>query len=203
MKDLNGYVVVGFIACAAAFVHAEPIVFTYSGTASGNFDFGNGESFTDAAFEITAYGDTDNRELYEGVDGFYVIYHDSATISIDGLGEFAFDFVQGTGTGTYINGSSGVTGLGRNILDKGDLIGGIFDPSLAGWDMLSSIGPILDIAQVAQWGDFWEDMYTDNGLLILEDDFATPIEFTATIVPAPSALALLGIAGLATTRRRR
>jgi len=77
-------------ACPAL---ADPMIFTHEGSGSGTLD---GSPFGASDFVITAFGDTVNR-LSFGV-GWY-IGHSSASISIDGVGDF--DLL--TGTRTFVN----------------------------------------------------------------------------------------------------
>ncbi len=173
---------------------AEPIMFTHTGTGSGNIA---GVDFFDRDFTITALGDTDDR-----VDlGFgYAIEHTSASIDIDGVGSFTFLL----STRSFVNWNLNRVGFSRSEfggLGGSDLYNGPSNGVFNMWDMTTSIGPIAgDDFELFQWDS---GVDTDGGLLDFFDESPISGTFTATIVPAPGTIGLLGLMGLAGTRRRR
>ena len=179
---------------------AAQIEFITTGSGSGNI---NGSVFPNSLFTITAFGDTNNRYQFPGTHIFEII-HDSASISIDGVGTFRFV----TATRTFVENSLQLVGFSRSV--PSDTFGGvdIYDgprgaPEFATWDMLTSVGPIAGAASLRQWTSSFAPVVTDAGVLVFDfaDNIATT--FTATLVPEPStfALAALGAAALLAARR--
>lgn len=191
------FFVLAALSAAPPAVRAAPIHFIYEGTASGTFD---GVSFTNAIFSIDAYGDTDNRYNLFGIPDLYTIDHTSATLTIDGMGPYEIF----SPTSTFANG--GTVGL-INMSPGADLIYAPPGGPLTGWDMLSSVGPVVGSGEYLQW-DF-APLDTSGGLLQLQDGEAL-VTFQAIVaggvVPEPGTLALsgiaLGVVGIARTRRR-
>src|SRR3990172_8363597 len=117
-KVLVNAVLVAFVVMAFAVnANASIITFTHEGTGSYSLD---GSSFVDAAFTITAYGDTTNQDTHGY--GFF-IDHDYATIDITGLGTLAF----ATGTRTFVNTANDIVGFSRAGSGGLDLFNGPTD----------------------------------------------------------------------------
>lgn len=177
---------------------ADPITFTHQGIGSGSI---GGTPFSNTAFIITAVGNTSNRQSFGG--GFF-INHDSVTISITGVGTFAFT----TGTRTFVNNSVQIVGFSR--AGPGfDLFNGPSNLLFAAWDMLSPIGPVAGNGQLLQWGPLDSAIFTNGGQLLFNDS-VNPGIFTASLgqpdaIPEPASLTLLGIGfgGAAIARRFR
>jgi hypothetical protein len=168
--------------------HADLITFTHTGSGSGTL---NSSMFGPSNFTIVSTADTNNRESY---GNGYFINHDSVTIMIDGLG--TYDITDATRT--FVNNDSQIVGFSREGSSGSDLFNGPSDPAFIVWEMLTSIGPVSGTGTLLQWGS---GINTSGGILDFDngDSSAT---FTA-IIPAPAAMALLGIAGFAGHRRRR
>jgi hypothetical protein len=170
------------------------ITFTYTGTGAGSL---NGVPFASSAFTITAVGDTDNRQSYSSG---YFINHDSASITITGLGTFGFI----PATDTFVNNDVNTPGFSR-VTGGGDLYNGPTALPFGSWDMLSSIGPIGGTMTLLQWGN---GVATTGGLLDFADantqgTFAAVVG-AASVPDASSTLVLLGcaLAALAGVRRK-
>ncbi len=178
---------------------AAPITFIHSGSGSGSL---NGVSFDVSDFTITAAADTSDRVTLTA--GLYETWHDTATITIDGLGTMTF--LEPTKT-LVSNAGQGV-GFGR----AGDLFDGPVNSAFATWDMLSSIGPISGSGALMLWGT---GVSTSGGALIFTDDWTwdpsewdIPATFQAIVgtaaVPAPGVVLLGALgAGLVGLLRRR
>lgn len=165
---------------------AAPVAFTFTGVGSGTLD---AVPFTDAAFIITATGDTDDRTSFENG---HSIDHIGSMIEIDGIGSLTVI----TATHTFVNFESQIAGYNRS--SQGDLYYAPSDPAFATWDMLTSIGPISGEAELLQWGDpLFESIETSGGVLVFSDSF-TNGSFQAT-VPEPGAFGSSAIALLAVT----
>ena len=167
-------------ALCMGIAHATPILFIHTGSGSGSLD---GVSFDNAAFTITSYADTDDRDSYSAG---YFIHHLSSMIEIEGVG--VLNLV--TATRTFVNNNSSIVGYSRS--SGADLFNGPVNAAFNVWDMLSSIGPIFGNASLLQWT--LSDVVTDQGVLIF-DSGSSNASFQAITIPTPHALMLLG-AGL-------
>jgi hypothetical protein len=177
-----GVIVVGLIPGIAP---AETITFTLTGTGTGTIGT---TPINNVHFTITAFGNTDNHQ--RTAYGFSIT-HESAQISIDGIGIYQFI----TGTRTFVNQTSSQIGFSRAYEAGGyDLYSNLNNPVFANWDMLSSIGPITGIARLKQWGNYG-DIMTSGGRLYFPGEQSSSCTFQAIVgvVPEPSTLVLLGI----------
>jgi len=180
---------------------ADPITFTHQGMGSGSIA---GTPFARTSFTITAVGNTSNRQSFGS--GFS-IDHDSAMISITGVGTFIFT----SGTRTFVNNDAQIVGFSRASTGGLDLFDGPNNTVFAAWDMFSSIGPVADGGTLSQWGAPRPPVLTNGGQLLFTDGLS-PIIFTAIVgqpaeIPEPTSLTLLGLsiggAAIANRFRRR
>jgi MYXO-CTERM domain-containing protein len=111
-----------------------------------------------------------------------------ATVTIEGYGLFAVT----SETAVWVGNTFGRSGFG--IRNSSDILS-LGDSSFDTWNMQSSLGPITRTGAFAG-GNLW----TTGGAVRFSG--STAMTFTATVVPAPGAVALLGLAGLAGRRRR-
>lgn len=181
-----------FIALVMAEAPAGVLEFTHESNGSGTLA---GIPFQASDFIITAVGDTGDRTSHsEG----WSIDHISASISIDGLGDF--DIL--TGTRTFVNNNSLTIGFSREKLGEHgtDLFNGPTDAVFDTWDMLGPIGPISGLGRLLQW-DMSPQIDTTGGILLFNTDSDVGATFTA--VPEPATICLLGLGGLGLLRRRK
>lgn len=161
--------------------NADPIEFTYTGTATGSI---NAVPFTKAGFTIVAGGDTDNRVMLASKR---YIPNDWASITISGLGTYHLTSSTNTFFYPWNNGVGFVRDTGLDLYDGNN------SPALADWDMLTSIGPATGDMYLLQWTAEHDPVMTDRGRLLINGGSCVGT-FQAT-VPEPCTLALLGIGG--------
>lgn len=185
------------LAASASFAggnaFATPITFTFTGMDSGTL---NSVAFAASAFTITENDDTSARQNCGGTCEF--IADTDATISIAGLGSLTFV------TGTRIFSSGTFIGFSRAGLVGSDLYD--VTPTFAGYDLMSSTGPLSFTGNVEQWTT--SPVVTSGGVLVL-NNATTQGTFQARLgaltVPEPESVMLLviGFLGLAAVSRRR
>ena len=151
------------VRCNARLIgHCRTDYIRHSGIGSGAIlpphGASGGVAFTNAAFAITATGDTGNR--LRGAGGFFVD-HDSARIEINGLGTITIL----TGTRTFVNNNLESVGFSRAGPEGIDLYNGPRDEAFEIWDMLCSIGPVEGFGATLQW-DSDPQIDTDVGVLM-------------------------------------
>ena len=190
--SFNRFSAVAVAACALAAgsaANAAVIEFSYTGTASGRWFNGtySGQSFTNKAFTITLRGLTESATALPNGMG-YKTNTSGAIVTIADYGSFAVT----SETAVWVNNTFGRSGFG--IRDSGDIVG-LGDNSFNTWNMQSSLGPITST------GSFNEPFSTTGGLLRFNG--STAVTFSATVVPAPGAAALIGLVGAVGARRRR
>ena len=175
---------------------AEMMTFVHAGAGSGTFD---GTPFPASDFVITATGETDDRYAFYDGDGWW-INHTSASIWIDGVGEFEFL----TGTRTFVNNSTEYVGFSRAKYPGepggADLFDGPHDAAFADWDMLSPIGPISGDGTLMQW-QLSPQIVTAGGILFFPHHSDVYTTFTA--IPEPTTLAIFAFGGIGLVLRRR
>jgi hypothetical protein len=178
---------IGFAASAAS---AAPITFIHT-VVDGSGSIGDIE-FVRKDITITAFGDTSSR--FDFGSGYHLT-HTSASITIDDVG--TFDFL--VGTQSFVNNNIARAGFSRDttllLAETGQ------DPSLAAWNMLTSIGPVPGARRLLQWDA--DDVLTTGGVLVLNTNSGLGGTFEAIVIPAPASIAAFASVGLLAGRRRR
>jgi hypothetical protein len=189
--SFNRFSAVAVAACALAAgsaANAAIIEFSYTGTTSGQWLNGaySGQSFFNQAVTISAASLTDLVTSY--ADG-YKVRNSVADVTIQGFAKAAVT----SQTAVWVNNSVGRSGFG--LWNSSDILS-LGDSSFNTWNMQSSLGPIT------RTGVFTGGvLQTTMGAVLLTGTNA--MTFTATVVPAPSAAALIGLVGAVGARRRR
>lgn len=154
---------------------AEPITYIYTGTGSGTI---GGTPFTDATFTITGQADTDDLANCSSPD-CQDVAHLNTNIVINGVGTYTITsplrtFLY-TGGPTAV-GLSWVDGFGFDLYD--------LENNLAGWDLVSSWGPVNCSGMLIQWG--FSSVNTSGGVLFFEEDFDVAATFQAILLQQAS-----------------
>ncbi len=191
MNTIQSSMILAIAAMTASTAHANMIYMTHQATGSGSI----GQlSFSDAEFSIYTSADFDNTiPILNGMR----LLNETAIIDIQGVGTFDIT----TQTQSYVNYNFGTVGLATTIID---LFIGPFSAEFFDWEMDTELGPISGEGNLLQW-DF-DNVETTGGLLSFDTsptDATFTASYTAPNIPAPAALSLMSIAGIAASRRRR
>ena len=175
-------------AAVAGSANAGLIDTTYSGVASGRWLNGiyAGQTFTSKAFSIHSSYLTDAITTYS--QG-YKVTNGAADVTIDGFGKFAVT----SSTGNFA--ANVQSRAGFSVIGQGDVIS-FGNSALSSWNMQSNLGPISGLAVFNT-----QPLFTVYGAILFSG--TATVTFTSTVVPAPSAVALIGLVGAVGARRRR
>jgi len=189
--SFNRFSAVAVAACALAAgsaANAAIIQFSYTGIASGQWLNGlyAGQSFTNKAFTITAVSLTELVTPY--ADG-YKTNTSGGNVTIEGFGLSSVN----SQTEVWVGNTFGRSGF--SIRNSSDILS-LGDSSFDTWNLKSSLGPITRTGVFAGAA-----LWTTGGAVKFTG--STAMTFTATVVPAPSAAALIGLVGAVGARRRR
>lgn len=168
------------------------VMINFAFESSGSGDLG-GISFADEAFTITLFGDTNNRTAF--ANGFTIL-NDMASITFPNLNGGAPIAIATPTTMNVNTNFDGVT-FGNEALMFDVLL--LFDPALDGYELLDSFPSITGVGFLNGAGT---PLQTSEGTLNFVDSEAQ-VTFSASSVPEPGALAILGICSLGLIARRR
>lgn len=188
MNSIRSASVVAFALIATSAASAGVVDITYSGIASGSWLSGiyAGQSFSGKAFSIHSSYLTDAITTYS--QG-YKATNGAADVTVEGYGNFAVT----SSTGNFA--ANVQSRAGFSVIGQSDVLS-FGNGALSSWNMQSNIGPITGTGVFNTQG-----IFTTAGAIRFSG--STTVTFTATAVPAPGAVALIGLAGLAGSRRRR
>ena len=175
-------------AAVAGSANAALIEITYSGVASGRWLNGiySGQTFTNKAFTIFTSGLTSN---VSGGPSVFTAANSFTSLTLDGYGEIG---VNSTTNG-WVNQSQGRGGL--TVTGQSDLFG-FSNAAFYSWNMGTNLGPISGLAVFNT-----QPLFTVYGAILFSG--TATVTLTSTVVPAPSAVALIGLVGAVGARRRR
>ena len=188
IRSISVVATAAFALIATSSASAALINFSYSGITSGQWLNGlySGQSFTNKAFTITLSSLT---ELVTSYSDGYKTNTAGGIVTIEDYGTFAVN----SETYLWVGNTFGRSGFG--IRNSSDILS-LGDSSFDTWNIQSSLGPIT------RTGAFnTAALWTTGGTVRFSGSPA--VTFSATVVPAPGAVALVGLAGLAGSRRRR
>lgn len=182
------FLAIGLVLGASLQAFAAPITYIEQAVCSGSLD---GNSFFDKLVTITFTGDT---STVTGGSGYFSNYVGTTTVNVAGVGSNtlpnAFVFVN-----QYWSPAAAV-GFGDDV--AGGSILDTLHSAFATYDLTTAIGP--------QAGSVYyrDDLTYATGSGTFHLDLAGDSTFTASAVPLPSALLLLGpgLAGLIGIRKR-
>ena len=182
-----------YLGLGVGSTNASVIEFTHHGFGSGTL---NGVFFPTTSITFVAFGDTSSRLSFVGG---YQVPHTSASVTIDGVGQFTIQVP----TLTFVNNTVQTVGFSHDqagMSNDLDLFNGPAAPAFAAWDMTTPLGPVAGDGNMLQW-TMTPLVQTSGGVLIIANG-STTAEFTAHIVPSP-APALAACLAAAAGRRRR
>lgn len=176
---------------------AATLEYRFTGVGSG--------SLAGSAFEPTSFvivGHADPLAIASCLNDCRYLDFSSATVSIDGVGNFALL------SPTRVFNNHGNLGLSRGGAEGLDLYSAFTVP--VGYDFASAIGPLTRLVALLQWqksaAQGADDVLTSGGTLVFNDgDTQGSFEARVAGVPLPAASWLFGSAllGGTLTRRRR
>ncbi len=186
------FVLAALVMALPAWALAAPIVVTFEGTIGGSID---GVDFSNQPFVLTATGDTEDVVPVGGLEFELRLDPNAVDISLPGLNGGTTLNVT-TNTFLIVNNGNGYFG----ITDEFPVSYGVFlaNNAFRDFDLASSIGPVSGTGQTGSAPSF----ETDGGVFRFAIGAPT-ITATATVIPEPASLALLGLGGLTLTRGRR
>lgn len=184
-----------FPLITAASAVAAPVLYTFSGVASGRAD---GSSFSQASFVVEVEADTNDVVAIDlsGIgsdDIFFAVQSQQASFSIATVGSGLFT----ADTLILVNQTAGVIGFARGLITDPPSpvqdIFGLFDDFFDSYDLRSSAGPIT--VPSPQVPSALGGINSTLGL-ILFTSMDGPATFQATVIPEPSSLALVALPAL-------
>ena len=188
MNTIRSASVVAFALIATSAASAAVVDITYSGIASGSWLTGiyAGQSFSGKAFSIHSSYLTDAITTYS--QG-YKATNGAADVTVEDYGNFAVT----SSTGNFA--ANVQSRAGFSVIGQGDVLS-FGNGALSSWNMQSNIGPITGTGVFNT-----QNLFTTAGALRFSG--STFVTFDSVVTPAPGAVALIGLAGLAGSRRRR
>lgn len=182
---------------SATRAEAQPIVFAFSGFATGDLA---GAAFAGTPFTVTIPADVSTLGTFPGNPGTSGYLGLTGTVALDGIGTATFT----EPLYVFLNPNGPTIGFGNDV--NFDLID-IMDPALAGYDLMSSIGPIdaFGVYANAQFTDVATSLGPLTFASVLDRRFEAVVPSAVVPEPGTSLLVATGLAvvGAAGVRRRR
>lgn len=167
---------------------AVPITYILSGTGTGSV---GATPFADAAFTIRVFADTGSIAQSSPLFQVEAI---SSTVDVTGFPSAVFTVDERVLVAQDVP----ALAFSRSLSRGGNDLLDIENAAFANYDLRSTFGPVFDPAPFAV-SQFWGEPSTLGNVAFTS---ARDVTFTATVVPEPSSLALVGIGLFATLRRR-
>ena len=199
-------VVLAAIGILSGIASAAPIVYTLTTTATGTL---GASTFTDASVTVTLTGDTSNIAFGPSPLNAFPVNPGSATIDISGLGTSTFtDSIEILSSfDTLVFGGVSAVVIAQLDNPSGDSVSGIAleeGPAFFGYSLQGPFGPISGSGGAGS-GPANIFPTTAGNLQYTIQPSDGPSTFTASLVPEPTSMMLLGagLLGLIGIRRTR
>jgi len=193
---VNAALALSVVLAFGSAASASELAMTYTGSGSGTL---NGVAFSKSDFTITVSANTANRG--QTVSGYNCLPHDSAAVTIAGLG--TYNIVTPTRT-IEENSGNNLSVMAFELNWGYDLIAiESLSPQLPKWDMLESIPTLTGTGELIQWAG--GNVNTSAGVLVFNNAFGFSSTFDTgyKAVPEPASLSLLACGTLALLTRKR
>ena len=187
IRSVSVVATAAFALISTSAASAGVVISTFSGIGSGTWSSGiySGQSFTNKAFTFTTSVDTSSISAFSvGVLAPVA----AATVFIEDYGDLAIT----SATEQAVNQQQRRFGFG--LAGSGAIVF-VINNAFGSWNMQTNLGPIT--------GSGTFNTTTFNTSLGAIRFSGTPTSTFTSVVPAPGAVALVGLAGLAGSRRRR
>ena len=187
IRSVSVLATAAFALIATSSASADVVTSTFSGIGSGTWSSGiySGQSFTNKAFTFTTSVETSSISAFSA--GFLAPVA-AATVFIEDYGDLAIT----SATEQAVNQQQRRFGFG--LAGSGAIVF-VNNNAFGSWNMQTNLGPITGS------GSFNTTTF-NTSLGAIQFSGSPTITFTS-VVPAPGAVALVGLAGLAGSRRRR
>lgn len=176
------------VLAAASAARAAPILYWFSGRASGTI---GSTGFTNKGFRVSVTSEPLAVHLWSA--GVYACpAGEPASIQIEGVG--TADFLPAAGASVFYNQSGQVVGFWN--YGYGDYLD--IQTSLGMYDLKSAIGPVA-----GPNGSWIDSVPTSLGALTMNSTSVAQTAFQASIIPEPAFLTGMAVGMAARYRRRR
>lgn len=188
-------VIFAAIGILGGLASAEPITYTLTTTATGTL---GASTFTDASVTVTLTGNTSNIAFGPSPLNVFLVNPGSATINISGLGTSTFtDSIEILSSfDTLVFGGKSAVVIAQLDNPAGTSVSGIAveeGTAFFGYSLQGPFGPISGTGGAASGPANIFPTSAGNLQYTIQPPILGPSTFTATVVPEPTGMMLLGM----------